>query len=537
MSPSESTAPATNAKIVVDAAVNLGTQLELRQKVQRRAHSGFRMSVGLPTDGTLQAVDVSPLTGAPGIVRTEQLGWELEKTRTPMDIVRKGLTESYMIFGAPGSGKTNLLMYLLKQLYAIHDDPDLKVGGLILDPKAALIEEVQKMLRLAGRDGDLVVINTETLERENQEINLIDAGLDPVELGTMLVMAAQSAGTDASEPYWFGAWSTLFGAATAFLAWYDEWTVSLASLLSAVLDIDGTDEQGKPVRRIERMIRDCKPAVAKLPVDQRRDLELAINDIEGFYRQEPDNIATVETLMRRAYSGFLRSKWKRYSASAPNVAGAHRSTFYDRIVDEGKIVLVSVSPAEPMMAKIICTLVKVLFQRTILARLDRVRVGSLRNFKRLVVLAVDEYSAVASEIQGQPMGDGIFLSQCRQNGCIALLATQSVNLLQSSSLKEHWKAVVSVCAAKIFMRLADNETAEEATKLAGEYDWYLTSSGSSQQKDGAGSSTNTDQRERKALPAAILTQTLKMGEAAMVGSLDGKESLDTLRFFYCPKYA
>jgi hypothetical protein len=86
------------------------------------------------------------------------------------------------------------------------------------------------------------------------------------------------------------------------------------------------------------------------------------------------------------------------------------------------------------------------------------------------------------------------------------------------------------------MRLADNETAEEATKLAGEYDWYLTSRGTSQQKDGAGSSANTDQRERKALPTPILTQTLKQGQAAMIGSLDGKVTLDTLRFFQVPRW-
>jgi type IV secretory pathway TraG/TraD family ATPase VirD4 len=285
------------------------------------------------------------------------------------------------------------------------------------------------------------------------------------------------------------------------------------------------------------MIRDARPRLASLPEDERQDLELAIADIEGFYRQEPDNIATVETLVRRAYSGFLRSKWKRYSAPSPNLPNANQATFYDQIVDEGKVVLVSVSPSEPMMAKVICTLVKVLFQRTILSRLDRVRSGTLKNFKRLVVMAVDEYSAVASEIQGQPMGDGLFFSQCRQNGCIGLVATQSVNLLQSSSLKENWKAIVSVCAAKIFMRLADNETAEEATKLAGEYDWYLTSRGTSQQKDGSGSSTNTDQRERKALPAAVLTQILKLGQGAMIGSIDGKKSQDMLQFFQTPRWS
>ena len=443
-----------------------------------------------------------------------------------------------MIFGAPGSGKTYMLMYLLNQIFALHkDEPGRKVGGLILDPKAALVKDVESMLRLAGRDSDLVVLNNETLERDHQEINIIDAGLDPVELGAMLVLAAQSAGTAASEEYWFGSWITLFSAATAFLSWDDdEWSITLVSLLSAVLDVEGTDKGGRPLRRIERMVRDCRPRLASLPEDERLDLEMACADIEGFYRQEPDNIATVETLMRRAYAGFLRSKWKRYSGSAPNIPGVRRTTFFDRIIDEGKIVLVSVSPSEPMMAKIICTLVKVLFQRTILSRLDRVRAGTLRNFERLIVMAVDEYSAVASEIQGQPMGDGLFFSQCRQNGCIGLVATQSVNLLQSSSLKDSWKAVVSVCAAKIYMRLADNETAEEATKLAGEYDWYLTSRGTSQQKDGAGSSTNTDQRERKALPAAILTQTLKKGQAAMVGSLDGKETLDSLRFFQVPKW-
>ena len=38
-------------------------------------------------------------------------------------------------------------------------------------------------------------------------------------------------------------------------------------------------------------------------------------------------------------------------------------------------------------------------------------------------------------------------------------------------------------------------------------------------------------RERKALPAAVLTQTLKLGQAAMIGSVDGKKTLDMLRFF------
>jgi type IV secretory pathway TraG/TraD family ATPase VirD4 len=186
------------------------------------------------------------------------------------------------------------------------------------------------------------------------------------------------------------------------------------------------------------------------------------------------------------------------------------------------------------MAKTICTLVKCLFQQTVLSRLARVREGSLRNFTRPVVLAVDEYSDVASEVPGEPMGDGYFFSLARQNGCMGLVATQSVNMLQASSLKENWKAVFSTFGAKIFMRLADNETAEEAQKQAGNSDWYLGSAGQSQQKDGLSMSRNTELRERKTLPTEVLTQVLKSGEAVIVGSLDGSVTKPSTMFLRVP---
>ena len=57
--PAASAKIAANAKIEVTGTVNLGTLLELRQRVQRPLNSGFRMSAGLPSDGTLQAVDAN----------------------------------------------------------------------------------------------------------------------------------------------------------------------------------------------------------------------------------------------------------------------------------------------------------------------------------------------------------------------------------------------------------------------------------------------------------------------------------------------
>jgi hypothetical protein len=525
-----------DAKVKVSGTVTLGTLHEMRQVNVAGPDARFAFSSALPSDGTLSSVDVAQVVTRASALPADQLHWKLEEGTGTAAISGSGLAESYMIFGGPGSGKTYLLMYLLRQLFALGaTDPEARVGGLILDPKAALIEEVQDMLARAGRLDDLVVLNAETLARAGDAVNIVDTGLDPVELGAMLVLAAQSAGTEASEPFWFGLWTTLFQAAVPVLLWRDEVRLTLDSLMDAVLENE-VDASGRSVRRLQRVARQARAALGELSPEARGDMEMALDEIDAFYAMEAKSTGAVETLMRRAYSGFRRSKWKCFSAAQPNIPGAARVPFYDQIIDEGKIVLVSVSPSDPQMAKVICTLVKVLFQRTVLSRLDRVRSGALRNFTRVLVMAVDEYSAVASEIEGQPMGDGYFLAQCRQNGCMAVLATQSVNLLQSSSLKDKWKSVVSTCAAKIYMRLADNETAEEATKLAGEYDWYLGSRGTSQQKDGAGSSTNTELRERKALPAAVLTQVLMRGQGAIVGSLDGKETADSLRFFKCPKW-
>jgi hypothetical protein len=118
---------------------------------------------------------------------------------------------SYGIFGAPGSGKTFLMLRLLRQILALQaEDPDRRFGALILDPKAALIEDVREVVQAVGRSDDLVVLNAESLAAADEYVNVIDCDLDAYELARALVLAAQSAGVAASEPYWFGAWQNLF---------------------------------------------------------------------------------------------------------------------------------------------------------------------------------------------------------------------------------------------------------------------------------------------------------------------------------------
>lgn len=519
--------------------ITVGSALDLVQAVERPRRTGPMIRVGAPRTGIVSAVDYVGVPDRPGALNAQRLRYSLVDADGELAISDDGLVCSYGIFGAPGSGKTYLMLNLLRQLLQHErDNSSCKYGALILDPKSALVEDITWLVHEAGRDDDLVVLNTDVLMANREAVNVIDCALRPRELAQTLVLVAQSAGIGASDPFWFQAWADLFGAAAYLLNWLENDVLTLRRLLDALLLME-TDPfgTGPGQRAIQRLAREGKKALHTLDAADRQDAERAINQIESFYRQ--DYVGTVEAFISAAYGSFQESYASCYSPVGQSRL-AKRTNFYDSIIEEGKIVLVSVSPADPGLAKTLCTLVKCLFQRTVLGRDSRVRAtlmreragsldgwaGALRNFERPVLLACDEYAEIASEVSGQPMGDGQFFSQARQQGCMGLLATQSVNVLQATSLKEAWRSVFSNFAAKFFMRLVDNETAEEATKLAGESDWYVTSQGASLSKDGQGSSSQRDLHERKSLPTEILTQVLRRGEAVVIGVLDGGKGPD-----------
>jgi TraM recognition site of TraD and TraG len=519
-----------NAEIRVAGRIQLGRRLELTQEAAPAMTPMSRFDLGLPDDGFIPAVDLPSLGARPGELPMQPLEWSLAPTDSELHIEDQGLTTSFGIFGAPGSGKTHLLLHLLRQALALNpDSPEQRFGGLILDPKSALIDDVRSIAESAGRRDDLVVINTEELENRNEQVNVIDCGLEEYELGTSLVLAAQSAGVGASEPFWFGSWRNLFGAAVYLLNKFGDpllgtkQVVTLRQLADSVLTIEPGDAIAAGGRPIQILARRARHQLDELPnVDDREDALRAINQVEAYFQQDSKAVETPLTLASTAYGAFQRSRYRRFSPHQPQHDADRQPTLYDQIIDDGKIVLVSMSPAEAGTAKVLCTLIKVLFQHSVLSRLARVRAGKLRNFTRPLLLACDEYAEVASEVPGEPMGDGHFFSQARQNACMGLIATQSVNVLQASSLKENWRSVFSTLGTKIFLRLADNQTAEEAVKLVGDTDWYLTSLGTSRSKEGFGWSTQRDMRERKGLPSHVLTQTLAQGQAVVHGSLDGR---------------
>jgi hypothetical protein len=513
-------------RIQVKGTVHIGDLMDLVQTPSQPKHEGIVFDVGRPDSGRIQPVDYSGHGRRNGALNMQQLLYSLRPTKEQLLIEDDGLTGSYGIFGAPGCGKTWLMMYLLRQILDMHStNAELKYGALILDPKAALIDDVIRMCEQTGRkDKDLIILNTDELTRENEAVNVIDCSIKSSELGSFLVLAAKGAGIAASEEFWFLAWSNLFNAALTVLTEMDDQVPTLHTLIRSFLtdedELDPADpENPEQVRVIQNKLTRARYRIKSAP-GINAAFKDAVSALTRFYQSsKTENIQTIEEFIRKAYGNFLYDDYRCFSGERNKALIT--STFYDQIINEGKIVLVSFSPSEPVLAKTLCTVVKSIFQQTVLSRYDRFRAKKgITNFTRPLLLACDEYGDIASEVKGSPMGDGHFFKLARQNGCMGLMATQSVNVLKTA-MDETWKSVFSLFAAKIFMRLADNETVEEATKLAGENDWYQTSQGVTQAREGTSISNTRDMRERKGLSATLLTQTLKVGEAVIIGSTNG----------------
>lgn len=506
-------------KIEVEGKIQVGFKHELQQSVRINSQDRLYRAYGEGPKVDNDAITAN--NDSDGSIVDFSMS---EDTTGNLFINGAGLVTSYGIFGAPGSGKTVLMLHLLEQVLALNKNQiNKKYGALILDPKAALIHEITEIAKKTGRLDDLCIINTNLLNSSKNAVNVIDCAIEPYELGAILVLAGRSAGIDASDPFWFQEWSNLFASSINLLKAHaylqtglsGPSPITLCQLLDALFEIEDKDllEGYEREKKIQRIARTVLKQLRQLPVSEQKDISIDIQQINRFYMQ--DYVGTIEAFITKAFGVFRRSKYACYSGNASHIS---KIPFYEDMVQNGRIVLVSISPSEPVLAKTLCTLVKCLFQRTVLSRGQN---KYLLDSQRPLILACDEYSEIASEVPGQSMGDGQFLALARQYGCMAILATQSVNVLQASSLKESWRSVFSNFSAKFYMRLVDNETAEEATKLAGESEWRILSKGKSLGKDGVGTSKQNELRERKNLPTIVLTHCLKIGQSVVIGSLDG----------------
>jgi hypothetical protein len=575
-------------EIHVEGRVHLGEILEL-EEIEPPGEA-FEYDIDYAEGSLLPGALRSPVW-YPSASRSkrEDFVHKLQRSGQQLFLVDDGLLLQYGILGGPGSGKTNLLTYLLRQLVSLHADRGThKFGGIILDPKAALINDVRKAFQEAGRDQDLVVINSREL-RESGGLNLIDCMLAPNDLGKTLVLAAQSTGVAGREPFWNLQMSNAFGAILYLLEFLHGRKPTLKEMMDTTLGSARDKKEGngqeakappgdmrynrsqqgpragvqeKPGTLLDKLIAEVttklqqdeavatkklQQAEAEKAVEQLNSARTELENLQDpviraevlsrHGQADPKNRITVEQFIEKAYGLFRDSAFKCYStpnAATAKIPGTTASNLYDQVVNEGKVILVSPAPQELELSSILPALVKLIFQRVVGSRFERFREGPITNKVRPLLFMADEYHMVATQIEGEPVGDGQYFSTARQFGGLCLVATQTVHQLESSGLKETWEAVFGTLAAVIGMKQQDPDTIEYLQKRGGKKDVLQTTKGYSIAKGDVTVSESSQRIEVPEIPATGL-RAFCQGNAVVIGTTTDHKKPSTIRYMHVPE--
>jgi hypothetical protein len=134
----------------------------------------------------------------------------------------------------------------------------------------------------------------------------------------------------------------------------------------------------------------------------------------------------------------------------------------ERIVDEGKILIVNLPPADGGNTSL-STLLAI--KLALFGRNTAMHEGH-PVARRPVCVVIDEFQNLVSK--GRTGGEDLMMAQCREHGVLVLMATQSLSLL-AGALRSDAKlaALVANCRTKVFGRNGDQLTNQIASMACG----------------------------------------------------------------------
>jgi hypothetical protein len=140
---------------------------------------------------------------------------------------------------------------------------------------------------------------------------------------------------------------------------------------------------------------------------------------------------------------------------------------FSELIEQGKVVSLNFPmSANPGLARLVGTLMKVDFQRAVLNRVPKMEARPETYFRQVLFLC-DEYHAFATVGESDPTGDEKFFALSRQSRCVPIVATQSISSLRSALSGESWRTLLQTFRTKIFLALSDDFSAKIASELCG----------------------------------------------------------------------
>jgi hypothetical protein len=444
-------------------------------------------------------------------------------------IPERGLFTGIAIVGAVGSGKTASCMYpFAEQILAYRaEDPDRRIGGLILEVKGDFCGKVQEILARYERASDYVEISLESEYRYNPLHNDLDAYALAYNIASLL----NNLFGRGKEPFWQQAYTNL----VKFIILLHKVAFDYVTLFDVYECAINPDLLESKIKEAERRFieadsallweeeylkhaRDLDPFKFRLDKESNRyrapltpGLLAVLKDksiqweAENASRKNPVPAKKKEQL--EAVKRWFFQDWKRIEPKLRTSIVEGISVFLSLFDDNPDVKRTFCPPAEcydpqanadlkfgrPLpslswlaengrlcalnfpiamnagLAKALGVMLKLDFERAVLNRVP-VMERHPESYFRQVLFLCDEYQHFATVGESEPTGDEKFFSLSRQPKCIPIIATQSISSLKSALPGESWRTLLQTFRTKIFLSLSDDFSARIASELCGRED-------------------------------------------------------------------
>jgi hypothetical protein len=441
----------------------------------------------------------------------------------------RGLFTGIAIVGAVGSGKTASCMYpFAEQILAYRaEDPDKRIGGLILEVKGDFCARVREILTRHGRANDYVEISLESDYRYNPLRNDLDAYALAYNIASLL----NNLFGRSKEPFWQQAYTNLVKfiillhkVAFDYVTLFDVYECAInPDLLESrieeaerrLIEADSVllweEEYLKHPRVLERFQFRLDKESNRYRAPLTAGLAAVLKDksirweAENASRKNPVSSGKREQL--EAVRRWFFHDWKRIESKLRTSIVEGISVFLSLFDDNPAVKRTFCPPPEcydpdanadfkfgrplpslawliengrlcclnfPMamnagLAKALGVMLKLDFQRAVLNRVALMERHPESYFRQVLFLC-DEYQHFATVGENEPTGDEKFFSLSRQPKCIPIIATQSISSLKSALPGESWRTLLQTFRTKIFLSLSDDFSARIASELCGRED-------------------------------------------------------------------
>src|SRR5688572_447998 len=444
---------------------------------------------------------------------------------TWLSIPQRGLYTGVMILGAVGTGKTSACMYpYVEQLLRWRaQDPDQKVGGLVLEVKGDFCHQVRGILSGAGRADDYLEIGLDT----GFCYNPLHNDLDPYAVAYAVATLLNNLFGRGKEPFWQQAYTDLLKFVISLRRIAEGYT-TLSEVYRYVINDSQID---RDIRDLTAQFREPREVLVvsnhdyetirrapwtlweklgprEMAHQYRPDLEgfLAAHDITFSVRKGTQAICADRQHRLEAIKRWFNGPWMKLDNKVkasivegvvvflslfdenPDVYRAfcpERSAYanppqpgepqplppLEELVEKGRVLGLNFPVAlNPALARGLGVMLKLDFQRAVLNRIPKITANPDSSWRDILFVA-DEYHAFATVGETDPTGDERAFALSRQARLIPIVATQSISSLRSALAGDDaWRTLLQCFRTKVFLATSDEFTARIAAELCGRAD-------------------------------------------------------------------